>query len=158
MSLTTRRLENVGVEVLDFDINEPLTDSIKADLNSLWNEHAILLFRGQDIDPHKQIEFSRTFGPLEKHPLAVNRSDEFPELFVLENGGPNDKFQTAFYDGNEMVGRLDWHMDLHYTGRPNRGALLRAVHVAEDDGETGFGDLAIAYDASGSYASSRTID
>ena len=147
MSLTTRRLENVGVEVLDFDINEPLTDAIKADLNSLWNEHAILLFRGQDIDPHKQIEFSRTFGPLEKHPLAVNRSSEFPELFVLENGGPNDKFQTAFYDGNEIVGRLDWHMDLHYTGRPNRGALLRAVHVAEDDGETGFGDLAIAYDA-----------
>ena len=147
MSLTTRRLENVGVEVLDFDINEPLTDAIKADLNALWNEHAILLFRGQDIDPQKQIEFSRTFGRLEKHPLAVNRSGEFPELFVLENGGPNDKFQTAFYDGYEIVGRLDWHMDLHYTGRPNRGALLRAVHVAVDDGETGFGDLSIAYDA-----------
>jgi taurine dioxygenase len=66
---------------------------------------------------------------------------------VLENGGPKDAFQTAFYDGEEIVGRLDWHMDLHYTGRPNRGALLRAVLIADEDGDTGFGDLAKAYDA-----------
>ena len=38
-------------------------------------------------------------------------------------------------------------MDLHYTGRPNRGALLSAVQIADEDGETGFGDLAKAYDA-----------
>ena len=45
------------------------------------------------------------------------------------------------------MGRLDWHMDLHYTGRPNRGALLRAVVCASEDGMTGFGDLARAWDA-----------
>ena len=33
-------------------------------------------------------------------------------------------------------------MDLHYTARPNHGALLRAVVVAAEDGMTGFGDLA----------------
>ena len=38
-------------------------------------------------------------------------------------------------------------MDLHYTGKPNRGALLRAVVCASEDGLTGFGDLAKAYDA-----------
>ncbi len=38
-------------------------------------------------------------------------------------------------------------MDLHYTGRPNHGAVLRAVCVADKDGATGFGDLAKAYDA-----------
>jgi len=147
MSFRTRPLENVGVEVFDFDINEPINEDTRAELAALWNRHAILLFRDQDIDAATQIEFSRIFGPLEKHPLAVTRSDEHPELFVLENGGPNDKLQTAFYDGKEIVGRLDWHMDLHYTGRPNRGALIRAVLVAEEDGETGFGDLAKAYDA-----------
>ncbi len=147
MSLRTRHLENVGVEVSGFDINRPITAGMKAELASLWNEHAILVFRGQDIDAAKQIEFSRIFGTLEKHPLETKRSSEYPELFVLENGGDGDRFQTAFYDGEEIVGRLDWHMDLHYTARPNRGALLRAVHIAEEDGETGFGDLAKAYDA-----------
>ena len=52
--------------------------------------------------------------------------DEHPELFVLENGGERDGFNTALYDGEAIVGRLDWHMDLHYTGKPNRGALLPA--------------------------------
>jgi taurine dioxygenase len=147
MSLQVRPLANVGAEVFGFDINEPITQAMKAELEALWNEHAILLFRNQDIDPGKQIEFSRIFGPLELHPLEVKRSGEHPELFVLENGGPNDKFQTALYDGVPIVGRLDWHMDLHYTARPNHGALLRAVVIASEDGETGFGDLAKAYDA-----------
>ena len=48
------------------------------------------------------------------------------------------------YDGKEVVGRLDWHMDLHYTGKPNRGALLRAVVCASEDGMTGFGESAPA--------------
>lgn len=158
MSLRTLPLDKVGAEVFDFDIREPITDAMKAELESLWNEHAILLFRGQEIDAAAQIEFSRIFGPLEKHPLEVKRSGEHPELFVLENGGPSDKFQTAFYDGQEVVGRLDWHMDLHYTGRPNRGALIRAVRVAEEDGETGFGDLAKAYEALDAETKRRIAD
>jgi taurine dioxygenase len=158
MPLETRPLQNVGVEVFGFDINEPITEAMKAELESLWNEHAILLFRGQDIDAAKQIEFSRIFGPLEKHPLETTRSGEHPELFFLENGGANDRFQTAFYEGQEIVGRLDWHMDLHYTGRPNRGALLRAVHIADEDGETGFGDLAMAYAALDAETKRRIAD
>ena len=147
MALTITPLENAGVEVSGFDINDPISDEIKSELKSLWYEHAILLFRNQDINAEKQIEFSRLFGPLEMHPLKVNTSEEHPELFVLENGGDMDKFNTAFYKGEEIVGRLDWHMDLHYTARPNHGALLRAVVVAKEDGLTGFGDLAKAYDA-----------
>lgn len=38
-------------------------------------------------------------------------------------------------------------MDLHYTGKPNHGAVLRAVVCASEGGLTGFGDLAKAYDA-----------
>ena len=147
MSLSVTALENVGAEVGGFDINEPMTEELASELKSIWYEHGILLFRDQDITPDKQIEFSRIFGPLESHPLKVATSDEHPELFVLENGGENDRFMTASYNGEQVVGRLDWHIDLHYTGRPNHGALLRAVTVPGTDGLTGFGDLAKAYDA-----------
>ena len=147
MKLNVKPLDNVGVEVSGFDINAPLSDEIKAELKALWYEHAIMVFRGQDITPASQIEFSRIFGPLELHPLKATTSEENPELFVLENGGDKDKFFTAYYKGEEIVGRLDWHMDLHYTGKPNHGALLTAVTVAAEDGLTGFGDLAKAYDA-----------
>jgi taurine dioxygenase len=147
MHFEVKPLPNVGAEVIGFDLCEPITETTKAELRSLWNDHALLLFRAQDIDPNGQIEFSRIFGPLEKHPLEVARSRDHPELFVLQNGGDNDATQTAFYGGEPIVGRLDWHMDLHYTGRPNHGALLCMVQVAEEGGLTGFGDLALAYDA-----------
>ncbi len=147
MALTVSPLENVGVEVSGFDINEPLTDEIKAELVSLWDEHGILLFRDQQIDPGSQIEFSRVFGELEMHPLKATTSDEYPELFMLINDPEKEKYMTATYKGQEMVSRLDWHMDLHYTGKPNRGAILRSVVVAKEDGLTGFGDLHKAYEA-----------
>lgn len=146
MAFETQPLDNVGAEVIGFDIRQPLTDQDRAELKALWYEYGILLFRNQDIDPARQIEFSRIFGPLEKHPLKVTRSDDFPELFVLQNGGEQDAANTAYWNGEPIVGRLDWHMDLHYTGRPNHGALLRAVTVSGEGGLTGFGDLALAYD------------
>ena len=65
-----------------------------------------MVFRGQQLTPERQIEFSRLFGPLEMHPLKVKTSEDNPELFVLENGGEADAYQTAFFDGEEIVGRL----------------------------------------------------
>lgn len=147
MSLTVKLLDNIGAEISGFDINAPVTEELAAELKALWYEHAVLLIRGQDVTPENQIAFSRVFGPLEMHPLKATTSEKNPELFVLQNGGDKDKYNTAFYKGEEIVGRLDWHMDLHYTGKPNHGALLTAVTVAEQDGLTGFGDLAKAYDA-----------
>ena len=105
MALKITPLNNVGIEVSGFDLNAPLNSEIKANLKELWYEHAIMVFRDQDISPENQIEFSRIFGPLENHPLKTETSEEYPELFVLENGGDKDNFFTAFYGGEEIVGR-----------------------------------------------------
>ena len=147
MALQVSALENVGVEVSGFDITRPIDGELAAELVSLWDEHGILLFRNQDVNPQNQIAFSRIFGDLELHPLKATTSQEYPELFMLANDPEKEKFMTASYGGKDKVGKLDWHMDLHYTGKPNRGALLRGVVCASEDGLTGFGDLAKAYDA-----------
>jgi taurine dioxygenase len=147
MTLQTSALNKVGVQVSGFDITAPVDDELKQELISLWNEHGILVFRGQDVTPERQIEFSRIFGPLESHPITATTSLEYPELFMLASNPEQEKFLTASYQGQTMVSKLDWHMDLHYTGKPNRGALLRAVVCAEEDGMTGFADLAKAWDA-----------
>ena len=116
MKLRAEPLANVGAEVLGFDIDQPLDANTVSSLEEMWREHAILLFRGQDLSPERQIKFSRIFGPLVLHPLKVHNSEAHPELFVLENGGERDGLQTGIYHGDPIVGRLDWHMDLHYTG------------------------------------------
>ena len=147
MTLQTSALNEVGVEVSGFDITAAVDEELKQELISLWNEHGILVFRGQDVTPERQIEFSRIFGPLESHPITATTSLEYPELFMLASNPEQEKFLTASYQGQTMVSKLDWHMDLHYTGKPNRGALLRAVVCAEEDGMTGFADLGKAWDA-----------
>ena len=147
MALEIVPLENVGVEVRGFDLSRPLDEDTRKALVSIWNEHGIVLFREQQLSPETQIEFSRIFGELELHPLAATTSREYPELFMLANEPEKEKYLTARYDGQELAGKLDWHMDLHYTGKPNRGALLRSVVCAGEGGLTGFGDLAKAWDA-----------
>ena len=138
MALQVSALDNVGVEISGFDITRPMSQELAAELVSLWDEHGILLFRQQEVTPENQIAFSRAFGDLELHPLSATTSQEYPELFMLVNDPEKEKFMTANYAGRDMVGKLDWHMDLHYTGKPNRGALLRAVVCASEDGLTGF--------------------
>jgi len=51
--LRARPLEHAGAEVLGFDIREPLANAIKEELRALWNERAILVFRGQDVNPSR---------------------------------------------------------------------------------------------------------
>src|SRR6056297_3506127 len=119
MSLTVKPLANIGAEISGLDINEPVSEALAKELKDLWYEYGVLLIRGQSITPENQIAFSRTFGPLEIHPLKAKTSEANPELFVLENGGDKDQYATAFYKGEKIVGRLDWHIDLHYTGKPN---------------------------------------
>ncbi len=86
MPLTVTPLANVGVEISGFDIAAPLDDALAAELVALWDEHGILLFRGQKVTPQNQIAFSRLFGELEIHPIAETRSADYPELFTLVNG------------------------------------------------------------------------
>lgn len=135
------------MEVRGFDISEPVDADTAATLVQLFDEHGILLFRDQDVTPERQIAFSRLFGELEQHPIEETRSQDYPELFMLASNPQAEQYMTAYYNDQPVVSRLDWHMDLHYTGKPNRGALLTAVVCAEEDGLTGFGDLAKAYDA-----------
>ncbi|MCB1675175.1 MAG: TauD/TfdA family dioxygenase, partial [Halioglobus sp.] len=147
MALQVTELAHVGIEVGGVDIARPIDAQLAAQLVALWNEHGIVVFRDQDVTPENQIAFSRLFGELEMHPLKATTSAQYPELFMLVNEPEKEKFMTASYDGEDIVGRLDWHMDMHYTGKPNRGALLRSVVCAEEGGLTGFADLARAWDA-----------
>ena len=50
-----------------------------------------------------------------------------PELSVLLSNPVHEQYLTAYHDGEPVVSRLDWHMDRHYTGRPNRRAMHRAM-------------------------------
>ena len=145
MSFTINPLRpHPGAVIQGLDLSQPLDDSTRQSLYDAWLEHGLLLFRGQFISPEAQLAISRCFGELELHPLVAIRSKEYPELVQLDS---RDRVRNpvAYYDDAAVVGRLQWHKDLIYTAKPNRGALLKAVDIPPVGGETGFANLEWAY-------------
>ena len=139
-------LANVGAEIRGVDLSENPSEGVRRQLNNLWSEYGVLLFRGQSIGPEEQVAFSRVFGELEAHPLKAIRSNTFKEIIELK---ASDELRNplAYYNDEPIVGRLGWHKDLIYTPTPNRGALLKAVVLPPYEGRTGFADQGKAYDA-----------
>jgi taurine dioxygenase len=135
----------VGCLIEGLDLTN-LTTYDQDKLTELWLEKGLIGIRGQAVGPDLQIQFSKIFGPLEEHPIKAIRSAEYPELMELNSeDGTSNPVQR--WGDDWVIGRLPWHKDLIYTAAPNRGALLKAVVLPEQDGQTGFGDQALAYEA-----------
>ena len=58
----------LGVEVCDVDLNT-ISKQLRSDIQSLFNKHLVLLFRGQNLTPEAQIAFSKLFGSVKSHPF-----------------------------------------------------------------------------------------
>jgi alpha-ketoglutarate-dependent taurine dioxygenase len=147
MSFDTKPLtDNVGVEVIGLNLDQPLTDAVKQDLYDLWLQAGIVLFRGMGTSPERQLELSRCFGQHEVHPIEDIRVDGYPELIWLANRGKRTA-GVYYFDDVPLVSKIPWHTDMIYTTKPGRGALLRMLTMPAQGGETGWVDTAAAYDA-----------
>ena len=146
MITATALLNDVGVAVEGIDLSRPLERAVEEELRALWLEHGLLLLRGQCRTVAEQIRFSRTFGELEIHPLERIRHKDYPELIEL-NSADEQTNPISSWDGEDWIGRLGWHTDLIYSGKPNLGAVLRAVILPANDGQTGYADRGAAYNA-----------
>ena len=125
----------LGVEVCDVDLNT-ISKQLRSDIQSLFNKHLVLLFRGQNLTPEAQIAFSQLFGSVKSHPLKTRRSvDEHPEVLILENqpgrpGAPNDY----------------WHSDISHSDEPPSATILHSLIVPEGRGDTMLCNMVRAYD------------
>lgn len=136
----------LGAEIAGIDLGQPLDDATFADIDRLYNERAVLVFRNQKLTPEAHVRFSQRFGEVE---IPTNRQYSLasrPEVYVVsnivENGRPI---------GNADAGRV-WHTDSCYMKVPSRGSLLYAIEVPRDDngqplGDTLFASMSAAYDA-----------
>jgi taurine dioxygenase len=149
--------QRLGVLVEGIDFALPVSAAERERLIALWNEHGLLLLRGSHASPESQIAFSRIFGELEAHPLKTIRAGQHPELMELNSEDVKTN-PVSYWDGEAVIGRLPWHKDLIYTAKPNHGAVLRAVLVPTTDGETGYGDQQLAYDALSDTTKARIGD
>lgn len=138
-------LGSIGADVTGVDL-KAVDDSTFEALYRAWLDHAILRFRGQELDDDAMQRFSERFGPLEYAPMGRIKPEELARVRnpyittisnIIEDGKPIGGLGSA---------EANWHTDMSYIEDPPTASLLYAVEVPPEGGDTLFCDMAGAFD------------
>ena len=118
-----------------------LGDDEFGELHAAFLNHGFLLFPDQHLDEESSIAFGKRFGDLEfgGAPMANQKKHEdgsFGKIYDL---------QSQLMRTN--VGNETWHTDSTYKPIASRVAMLSAVVVPEEGGQTELADLRSGYEA-----------
>jgi taurine dioxygenase len=139
--VTVRPLSaTVGGEVVGLDLSRPLDRDAVDGLKAAWDRYALLLFRGQALEPDAQIAFSRHFGPLQEVAQKAYQMQGRPEIFIIGNAEEGGR-KVA----DSSVGRL-WHSDQSFIPYPALGSALYGVECPPEGADTLFGNSYTAYE------------
>jgi alpha-ketoglutarate-dependent 2,4-dichlorophenoxyacetate dioxygenase len=136
-----------GVEIVGIDVRQ-VDDATFAGIVAAFNDHSVLLFRGQTLSDEEQVAFSRRFGPLETTiRTVVSHEGYLPEISNLANVDAEDRLiprgdtRLLFNAGNQM-----WHSDSSFKRVPAMASLLSGREVPPVGGETQFASMRVAYE------------
>ena len=155
MSLSLRQLHPLfAAEVAGVDIGRPLDQAAIAALWQAIDRYAVLVFRGQDLDDERQMDFARQFGELEiprsgRADVKRRLRAEMSDISNLdEQGRVRRRDDTRRFD---QLGNRLWHTDGSFRRIPAALSMLYAHRVPRPSplgkGETEFADLRAAHDA-----------
>lgn len=130
----------LGAEVRGLDLTQDLHDDTIGAIRDAWNEHHILLFRGQTLTPETLVRFARRFGELDNHDATpFYRLESHPEILQITNreigGKPSETRNTG----------RNWHSDYSYTNRPAAASMLYCEEKPPVGGDTMFCNMVRAY-------------
>jgi alpha-ketoglutarate-dependent taurine dioxygenase len=136
----------IGREVIGLESIKDISTADRANLVAAYNESGLLLFRGFNPSNEDHLALTKIFGAPDIHPIESIRLPDCPEIIQIATSG-NHIFALDDPEGDAITGKIDWHSDLTYTVRPGRGALLRAIEIPPEMGQTWFVDIAAVYEA-----------
>ena len=136
----------IGAEIRGIDLNREQSPETIAAINRIWLEHVILLFRGQDLTPERQIRVTRWFGELghlaRPKEYRTSGHDELPDgVMLISNIRENGEPIGALPDGEMM-----FHHDMMHAEVPHKATMLYAVEIPSTGGNTLFANGYAAYD------------
>lgn len=139
----------IGAEIRGLDLSRPLDPATVAAVRTVWLDHCILLFRGQDIDATQQRRFVTYFGTIGGRANRVARQrrhrvegpDYNSDVMLVSNIRKDGKPIGVLQDGE-----LWFHHDMCYAEEPNRASILYAIEVPAHGGNTKFANMYHAYE------------
>src|SRR6201996_2789247 len=121
------------------------SDDAYAAVRAAFEEHSVLLFRGQDVTDEAQLAFSRRFGPLETTKVG---SEGFGTNLVIlktldDNGDvvPEDHRLALRNKANQL-----WHTDSPFKRVPALASVLSSRIIPGRGGETEFVSTRLAFE------------
>ncbi len=135
----------LAAEITGVDLATTLDTATVEAIKTAWDDHLVLLFRGQRLNDPDLLTFSRHFGELDPpgpNPYGTTFLPEFPEINVISNV----KDAQSRPIGNLGAGEAVWHADMTYIETPPKGAILHALEVPVGQGDTHFANMVRAYE------------
>ncbi len=137
--------EALGAEISEVNLAEPLDGHIVGEIERLWAEYLVLLFRDQDLDEKQQLAFASRFGELGSRARPRERRPEGADYNSAVMMVSNEK-RNGRYIGSLPDGEMWFHHDMCYDPAPSRGTFLYALHLPSSGGNTLFANMYKAYD------------
>jgi alpha-ketoglutarate-dependent taurine dioxygenase len=132
----------LGAVVTDIDAAN-ITDETWAEIHAAFLQYGVLVFPGQKLDAQSQGAFALRFGDVEQlSPKQKGATIEFTN--VKPDGSLANPEEQAY---KLMKGNEGWHTDSTYMPLASKAAMLYALVVPSEGGETEFADMRAAWDA-----------
>jgi alpha-ketoglutarate-dependent 2,4-dichlorophenoxyacetate dioxygenase len=120
-------------------------DAVYADARAAFEEHSVLVFRGQEVTDDTQLAFSRRFG--EPEVTKVGSQGTGTHFVILTTIGPDGKVVPA--DSRlalrNKANQL-WHTDSSFKRLPALTSVLSARIIPARGGETEFVSTRLAFE------------
>lgn len=146
----------LGAEVQGIDLSEPWTDAKAREVKAIWNEHLVLMFRGQTMEDVHMLAMAEALGGAQStgsrayylqagFDAKSGRVSNLPGISIISNLDENGK--PAMRHAGSGSQELLWHTDNSYVENPPAGSILRALQVpVNGGGHTSFANQYLAYE------------
>src|SRR6476469_2768425 len=126
---------HLGAQISGIDLRSPLPDEQFKVVEAALVEHALIIFRRQDISSSNLMDFGRRFNELTVQPFAPNEGKNAPELIKFRNDETTPPYGTDV-----------WHSDETFRTEPPMATILCAKEVPAVGGDTMFASMSAAFD------------
>jgi alpha-ketoglutarate-dependent 2,4-dichlorophenoxyacetate dioxygenase len=119
--------------------------SVYAAVRAAFEEHSVLVFRGQQVTDELQLAFSRRFGPPEV--TKVGSQGTGSHFVILSTIGPDGKVVPADHrlSLRNKANQL-WHTDSSFKRVPALTSILSGRIIPENGGETEYVSTRLAFE------------
>lgn len=129
-----------GAEVTGIDLTNPVDEATRRELQRLFAEKAVLVFRNQSFDPPQFATAAELFGEIIPEQFPNYRLPEYPKVSFLSN---HDLEQTG---RRRAVRGEGFHTDHSNYPAPPKATILYGITIPQSGGDTEYVSVQAAYE------------